>query len=103
MVRFRFSSKWALKLSLALCVCVVFVSTAQSSHYVGRQVCSECHSEINEVFMKSGHPYKLNKVVDGQPPVYPFTEVLDIPGMTSRMLSAVTTGKPGLSAKTATS
>lgn len=45
---------------------------------VGRQVCSECHSEINEVFIKSGHPWKLNKVVDGQPPAYPFTEVLDV-------------------------
>jgi hypothetical protein len=29
--------------------------------------------------MKSGHPWKLNKVVDGQPPDYPFTEVLDPP------------------------
>ena len=79
MVGFIFSSKWALRLSLALCVCVAFVSTAQSAEYVGRQVCSECHGEINEVFMKSGHPYKLNKVVDGQPPVYPFTEVLEVP------------------------
>ena len=79
MVRFRFSSKWALRLSLALCFCVVFVSAAQSAEYVGRQVCSECHGEINEVFMKSGHPYKLNKVIDGQPPTYPFTEVLEVP------------------------
>ncbi len=29
--------------------------------------------------MKSGHPYKLNKVVDGQPPEYPFTEVPNPP------------------------
>jgi hypothetical protein len=27
----------------------------------------------------SGHPYKLSKVVDGQPPEYPFTEVVDVP------------------------
>ena len=25
--------------------------------------------------MKSGHPWKLNKVVDGKPPKYPFTEI----------------------------
>jgi hypothetical protein len=29
--------------------------------------------------MKSGHAYKLNPVVDGQPPEYPFTEVPDPP------------------------
>ncbi len=79
MSRDKFSSKWALRLATVLCCCAVFVSTAQSAEYVGRQVCSECHSEINEVFMQSGHPYKLNKVVDGQPPLYPFTEVLEVP------------------------
>ncbi|NNC93893.1 MAG: hypothetical protein HKN80_15525 [Acidimicrobiia bacterium] len=31
------------------------------------------------MFFKSGHPYKLNKVVDGQPPEYPFTEVPNPP------------------------
>ena len=29
--------------------------------------------------MQSGHPWKLNKVVDGQPPEYPFTEVPEPP------------------------
>lgn len=29
--------------------------------------------------MKSGHPYKLNKVVNGQPPKYPFTEITQLP------------------------
>ena len=41
--------------------------------------CAACHTEIAEVFSLSGHPYKLNKVVDGQPPTYPFTEVVDVP------------------------
>ena len=49
------------------------------AEYVGREACGECHAEIYDVFMQSGHPYKLNKVVNGQPPVYPFTEVLDVP------------------------
>jgi hypothetical protein len=29
--------------------------------------------------MKSGHPWKLNPVVDGQPPDYPFTELSELP------------------------
>ncbi|HEC22158.1 MAG TPA: hypothetical protein ENI95_04495, partial [Chloroflexi bacterium] len=29
--------------------------------------------------MQSGHPYKLNPVVDGQPPEYPFSRVPDPP------------------------
>lgn len=45
------------------------------ANYVGSETCGECHTDIYDVFMKSGHPFKLNKVVDGQPPVYPFTEV----------------------------
>ncbi len=47
--------------------------------YVGAQVCAGCHSDIAEVFNMSGHPYKLNRVVDGQPPEYPFTEVDQLP------------------------
>lgn len=47
--------------------------------FVGSESCSECHSEISDVFMQSGHPYKLNKVVDGQPPEYPFTEIPNPP------------------------
>jgi len=47
--------------------------------YVGAATCGECHQETYDVFMKSGHPYKLNAVVDGQPPEYPFTEVVDVP------------------------
>jgi hypothetical protein len=47
--------------------------------YAGRESCKECHEEIYEKFMKSGHPYKLNKVVDGKPPEYPFSEVPEPP------------------------
>ncbi len=47
--------------------------------YVGSAACAECHEELYDVFIQSGHPYKLNKVVDGQPPEYPFTEIADPP------------------------
>ena len=47
--------------------------------FIGSEACAECHQETYDVFMRSGHPYKLNRVVDGQPPEYPFTEVVDVP------------------------
>lgn len=47
--------------------------------YVGTDSCQECHEDIYKTFMKSGHPYKLNKVIDGQPPTYPYSEVTDTP------------------------
>ncbi len=47
--------------------------------YVGSAKCGECHTATYETFTKSGHPYKLNKVVDGKPPTYPFTEVVELP------------------------
>ena len=43
--------------------------------FVGRDSCQECHEDIYARFMQSGHPWKLNPVVDGEPPDYPFTSV----------------------------
>jgi predicted CXXCH cytochrome family protein len=43
--------------------------------YIGRGICAKCHQEINDVFLKSGHPWKLTKVVGNGPPLYPFTEI----------------------------
>ena len=47
--------------------------------FIGSEACAECHQEIYDVFMLSGHPYKLNPVVNGDPPQYPFTELDDPP------------------------
>ena len=58
---------------------VAEVVAAASAEYAGSERCSTCHGEIYEMFMKSGHAWKLNPVVDGQPPEYPFTEVPDPP------------------------
>jgi hypothetical protein len=49
------------------------------AEYISSAACGECHTDKYEAFMKSGHPYKLNAVVDGQPPTYPFTEVTELP------------------------
>ena len=43
--------------------------------FVGSETCAECHQELTDVFMLSGHPWKLNKVVDGEPPDYPYTNL----------------------------
>lgn len=45
------------------------------AEYVGSETCGTCHEEIYAAFKKSGHAWKLNPVVNGQPPQYPFTEV----------------------------
>ena len=52
---------------------------AFGAEYVGAATCGECHTDTYEVFMKSGHPYKIQPVVDGQPPEYPFTVVDQLP------------------------
>lgn len=37
--------------------------------YVGSASCKSCHTTIYENFIKSGHPYKLNKVSGSQPQI----------------------------------
>lgn len=46
--------------------------------YVGDAACAECHKDHYDKYMKSGHPWKLNKV-EGQAPDYPFTEITALP------------------------
>jgi len=44
----------------------------KGAEYVGSAACSQCHEDIYNAFLKSGHAWKLNQVVDGKPPAYPF-------------------------------
>ncbi len=41
--------------------------------YVTSMGCAECHADEYAIFRRSGHPYKINKVVNNQAPTYPFT------------------------------
>jgi hypothetical protein len=50
-----------------------------AAEYVGAETCGSCHPDIYEVFIESGHAWKLNPIVDGQPPDYPFTELEELP------------------------
>lgn len=47
--------------------------------YVGSDECATCHSTIAQQHERHGHNYKLNRVVDGQPPEYPYSEVPEPP------------------------
>lgn len=85
-------------LALSLVICAVLMAEGQTelqggTKYVGRETCVECHEEIYGTFMKSGHPWKLNKVVNNQPPDYPYTELPELPmGYTWRDISYVIGG-----------
>ncbi len=49
------------------------------AEYVGSDTCATCHEQIAALAANSGHAYKLNKVVNGQPPAYPFTTLVGPP------------------------
>ena len=49
------------------------------AEYVGSETCGGCHPDTFDIWEKSGHHWKLTKVVDGQPPDFPFTEVPEPP------------------------
>jgi hypothetical protein len=43
--------------------------------YVGSETCGGCHAQAYSDFRKSGHPFKVNRVVNGRAPTYPFSDV----------------------------
>ncbi len=47
--------------------------------YVGSDACQECHEDLYTAYLGTGHAHPLNKVVDGQAPTYPFSEVPNPP------------------------
>ncbi|MCA1765032.1 MAG: hypothetical protein LC633_02070, partial [Desulfobulbaceae bacterium] len=49
--------------------------TGAGSEYVGSESCEECHAVYYADFVQSGHPYKLNKVVNDTVPSYPFSDI----------------------------
>ncbi|MCP5048852.1 MAG: hypothetical protein GY940_16895 [bacterium] len=56
------------------------VTQSVYADYAGSEACAGCHGTIYSKFIQSGHPYKLNKVWNGQKPMnFPFTTLPDIP------------------------
>ncbi|MCP4285910.1 MAG: hypothetical protein GY792_15885, partial [Gammaproteobacteria bacterium] len=43
--------------------------------YVGSEKCGECHEAEYQKFILSGHPYKLTKIVNSEPPAFPYDDV----------------------------
>lgn len=61
--------------------------------FIGSEACAECHQDLYDVFIQSGHPWKLNPVVNGEPPDYPFSDLPSPPpGYTWDQISYVIGG-----------
>jgi hypothetical protein len=52
-----------------------YVSYSPASDYAGRLTCKQCHAGIYGTFSRTGHGFKLNPVVRGQMPTYPFSSI----------------------------
>lgn len=48
------------------------VDTTAGQEYIGSAGCGECHEAEYSKFVLSGHPYKLTKIENGEPPQFPF-------------------------------
>lgn len=47
--------------------------------YVGRDACKECHADLYELYLGTGHAHALHKIVDGAAPEFPESEVPEPP------------------------
>jgi hypothetical protein len=50
-----------------------------AAEYIGSATCAACHEDQADIWANSGHAYKLNKVVDGVAPTYPYTTLTNPP------------------------
>ncbi len=46
-----------------------------SQEYIGSEQCGDCHESQYATFVLSGHPYKLTKIENGQPPAFPYDAI----------------------------
>ncbi len=54
-------------------------ASTSGAAYAGDTTCGGCHKEIFDTYMKSGHPWQLAKVENGNPPDYPYTDLKEPP------------------------
>ena len=59
------------QLFLITIILLAFNGITLAQNYVGSQSCQTCHSGIHSDWSESGHPYKLQKIQNSQPPSYP--------------------------------
>jgi len=46
---------------------------------VGSHSCQECHTELHDSYRGTGHAWALSKIVDGNAPAFPESELPDPP------------------------
>jgi predicted CXXCH cytochrome family protein len=64
-----------------------------AAEYVGDQICSGCHYDLSQIYIKSGHPWSLSSVTGGISPDYPFTQINSTPkGYTLKDISYIIGG-----------
>ena len=47
--------------------------------YVGDTTCGGCHKDIYDTYIKSGHPWIMNKIENGKAPEFPFRKLSSLP------------------------
>jgi hypothetical protein len=47
---------------------------SSSQTFVGSEQCGSCHEAEYDKFILSGHPYKLTKIENGEPPSFPYDD-----------------------------
>lgn len=75
-----------------LLIALMFPAVGYSQQYVGDNACSGCHANMPERgffenYTQTGHPYKLNRVVDGQAPTWPHSDPPPLPMVNGEQLT----------------
>lgn len=66
---------------LLITICLLVSSNIVAQEYAGSEACKTCHSAKHEDWLTSGHPYKIQKLADGQQgPLYPDFSVQKLEG-----------------------
>ncbi len=53
----------------------VDMNALAANTYIGSEDCGLCHETNYASFIQTGHPFKINKVVNNMAPTYPFTDL----------------------------
>lgn len=70
-------------------VTVTIETQAEQLTYVGSAECAGCHSGKHQSFIKTGHNFKLQQIIDGQQPSFPYTPESTITGAIDLLVDSV--------------
>lgn len=66
--------------SAVVTVTIEAIPEPEPLSYVGSAACAGCHSGKHESFAKTGHNFKIQKIANGEQPVFPYTPETTITG-----------------------